>query len=136
MKYDLHKVGGILLNDKKVLVCRPKGKETFIAPGGKLEGGESLMDALKRELKEEISVGINEIETEEFGTFYGKASGKEESTLRMDVFFIKQWTGEIKPGSEIEEILWINNDSVGKVKIGSIFEREVIPKLKEMQMID
>jgi 8-oxo-dGTP pyrophosphatase MutT (NUDIX family) len=134
--YNIYKIGGILLRDRKLLVCRSKGKEAFIAPGGKVEGAEKPFEALKRELMEEIGVGIASEDIELFGTFYAPAVYDTQNILRMDVFTVKKWQGEPLAGSEVEEIQWVNTAMAKDMKMGSIFEHEVVPRLKEQSLID
>lgn len=52
----IHKAAGILIKDKKLLVEKSKNKEFFIAPGGKIEAGETPEHALVRELDEEFGI--------------------------------------------------------------------------------
>lgn len=53
---------GIILKDKQVLIARRHAHqhqgERWEFPGGKLEAGESALDALKRELREEIAIEV------------------------------------------------------------------------------
>ncbi len=133
---DIHKAGGVLLMDKKFLISRSKGKDFFVAPGGKLETGESAEDALIRELSEELSITIAKDDLEIFGTFYAPASGEENKYLQMDVFVVKKWVEDIRPANEIEELRWINSHVPEDIKLGSIFEHDVLPKLKELALID
>ena len=133
---DIHKSGGILIRNKKLLVERSEGKEFFIAPGGSLEEGETSRQALVRELMEEFSIEVKENDFEEFGTFSAKAAGQEDKKIIMDVFIVKHWEGEPKPSSEVEEISWIDSRIPSGMKVGSIFEHEVIPRLKEKGLID
>ncbi|OHA26523.1 MAG: hypothetical protein A3C06_03020 [Candidatus Taylorbacteria bacterium RIFCSPHIGHO2_02_FULL_46_13] len=135
-KYDLHKVGGILLKERKLLICRTKGKKSFIAPGGKLKKGEGVIQALQRELKEELSISVLDSDISEFGVFYAPAAEDEKNILRMDVFLVKRWEGALKPSSEIDEIAWISTNFPETMSIGSIFEHQVIPRLKQRGMID
>jgi 8-oxo-dGTP pyrophosphatase MutT (NUDIX family) len=133
-KTDIHKAGGVLIRDRHFLVTRSYGKDVFIAPGGKLEDGESIVDALVREMMEELQIVVKSDEIEELGTFYAQAAGKEGVSLRMDVFIVHN-TSEPVPSSEIEEMKWINSQTVG-VKLGSIFEHDVMPILKQRNLID
>ena len=54
------RVYGILVHDSKILISheRYKGKEFSKFPGGGLQLGESVLDGLKREFKEEMDVEI------------------------------------------------------------------------------
>lgn len=135
-KIDIHKAGGILIKDRKFLVERSIGKEFFIAPGGSLEPGETSRQALVRELLEEFQITVVEDDLTEFGTFYAPAAGQEERYLQMDVFVVAKWSGEIKPDHEVEEFIWIDSNPPKDKKIGSIFEHEVLPRLKQMDLID
>lgn len=136
IKYDIHKIGGILLKNKKLLISRSKNKDFFIAPGGKIEKNESVKSALVRELKEELGIIVEKDSLEKFGTFYDSAAGKEKVILKMDVFIVERWRGEIIPSNEIEEVRWIDSNYSQKIKIGSIFQHQVIPKSKELKLIN
>jgi 8-oxo-dGTP diphosphatase len=52
------RVSAILRWKGRVLLCRHEkpGKEYWLLPGGGVNGGESLVDALHRELAEEIGI--------------------------------------------------------------------------------
>ncbi len=136
MNHDIYKVGGILIQNRKLLVTCSKGKDFFVAPGGKIEGEERPFDALKRELKEELNIDIKEDCVSEFGTFYAKATGNESKHIRMDVYIINEWEGTPVASSEIEKLQWISSNDVSSIKVGSIFEHEVIPRLKSDNLID
>jgi 8-oxo-dGTP pyrophosphatase MutT (NUDIX family) len=57
-RIDVHKAGGIIIRDRKLLISRSKGKELFINPGGKVEGSETLKETLVRELMEESQITV------------------------------------------------------------------------------
>lgn len=135
-KIDIHKAGGVLIKDKKFLISRSKGKSFFVAPGGKLENGETSEESLQRELKEEFTIEIELVDLEKFGTFYAPAAGMEEKYLQSDIFLVRRWKGEIRADNEIEEIMWINSQLPEGIQLGSIFQHEVLPRLKREGMID
>lgn len=131
----IHKAGGIILKDRRLLVTRSFGKDIFIAPGGKLEANETPEQALKREMLEEVAVVIVPDTLEHIGTFHAEAAGKIGVQLRMDVYIINDFEGELSPSSEVEELMWVNTQTTG-VAIGSIFEHDVMPFLKQKGLID
>ena len=136
---DYHKAAAIIIQNKKLLLTREKNKAFFISPGGVIENGETPEQALVRELDEEIGVEVNKNDLEFFGTFYAVAAGSENKTLQMDTYLVNKWLGEPHPceGEEIiEEIRWLDSKIPENIKIGSIFEHEVIPRLKKMDLID
>ena len=132
---DIHKAGGVLIKDRRLLVTRAKGKDIFVAPGGKIEDGETAIQAIAREMMEEVQVEVDVTTLEKLGRFRAQAAGNESKVVEMEVFIIRDSTGEPLPSSEVEEIMWVNSDTTG-IKLGSILEHEVIPLLIQRDLID
>lgn len=132
----IHKAGGILIKDKKLLVEKSFNKAFYIAPGGSIEPGETPEQALVRELKEEFKISVDKADLVEFGRFTATAAGQEQKTVKMEVFIVTKWIGEPTPDHEVDKILWIDSSWLGKIPIGSIFEHEVIPRLKAQELIN
>jgi ADP-ribose pyrophosphatase YjhB (NUDIX family) len=57
------RVSALLRWHERVLLCRQEkpGKEYWLLPGGGVDGGESIIEALRRELKEELGVSLDEV---------------------------------------------------------------------------
>ncbi len=133
---DIHKAAGIIIRDRKLLVEKSKNKEFFISPGGSIEEGETAKQALARELMEEFRITVKENDMEVFGTFSAAAAGNESKTVVMEVFMIKSFQDEPTPDNEVEKIAWINSVIPQEMKVGSIFEHQIIPLLKKRDLID
>jgi len=134
---DIHKAAGIIIRNRRLLVERSKGKDVFVSPGGKIEPGETSRRGLIRELKEEFQLNIQDADIQEFGTFYAEAAGSHNAgkRLQMDAYMVDT-ADEITPDNEVEEIRWISSDIPADIEVGSIFVHDVIPLLKQRDLID
>lgn len=132
----IHKAAGVIIKNRRVLVGRSKGSEAFISPGGKVQERESDAEALMRELREEYSIDVHPLDLEEFGAFSAPAAGEEEKQVFIQVFLVKQYKGELKPSGEVEEMRFVTFEEVKDMRVGSVFKRDVIPKLKALDLID
>lgn len=132
---DIHKAAGILIKDRKTVVERSLGKPAFVQPGGRIEAGETAAQALVRELKEEFAIDVDEADLEAFGTYTAEAANHPSQKVHMEVFMVKKWRGAIKPNGEVEELLWVDSNLPKGVEIGSIFVHEIVPRLKQLDLI-
>ena len=63
----------ITISNKKVLVASSRGRNTWYIPGGKRNVGETDIEALTREIREELSVELLASTLRPFGVFEGAA---------------------------------------------------------------
>ena len=108
-------VAGIIIKDRKVLMCRSHGKELYYLPGGKLEAGETEIDAIIRECKEEINIDLLPSSIEKFCRFEADAYGfPEPRTVVMNCYNFN-YTGEISAQAEIDDIFWAGPEDAHKL---------------------
>ncbi len=135
---DIHKVAGLIIENRRVLASRSHGKDVFVQPGGKIEGTESPIECLQRELREEQGIEVGAADLEFMGTYFAIAAGHEaeQLKLRADVYIVTKYTGELTPQAEIAENKWINSHDLGTLNLGSIFHHDIIPELQRRGYID
>ena len=97
---------GVLQKDGKILICqRKKGSRYELKwefPGGKLEPGETILECLKRELFEEFSISVRDIDrVQTQSTFY-----EDGGMFEVAYCFVSQFTGEAC-NNVFEEIRWV-----------------------------
>ncbi len=110
---DFTKIGALILCGDRLLLCR-KRRDTskLIFPGGRIEAGETDLECLARELREELgSVAL--ANAEYVGTYEDRAALDDPAavkTLRI-VLYRGDLVGTPTPGSEIVEVVWFGPDS-------------------------
>ena len=105
---DFDKVGLLAVRDRKILLCRKKHTTSLlILPGGCREPGESAIDCLYRELREELGdVMVRAVEL--VGVYTDRAAGPDTAppkTVRIELYR-GQLIGEPVARSEIAELVW------------------------------
>jgi len=129
-----HKLAGIIIKDKKLLMCRKYNEPHFIMPGGRTLKGETPEQTLKRELKEELDVELKSIKP--FKTWEALHFRDKDKIVKMETFFV-EIKGEPKATEEIDKIVFVDSNYKKKgLKIASIDEDYLVPKLKKMNLIN
>lgn len=111
----IDKLAWIEIKDKLILSTKSFGKDKYYIPGGKREVGESDEEALCREIKEELSVDIQQDTIKFVGIFEAQAHAKPDGTIVKMTCYTAQYTGILKAESEIEEIEWLSFSDIHKI---------------------
>ena len=111
----IDKVAFLYLKDGKILSTRSTGKDKYYIPGGKRETGETDIETLVREVKEELSVDIIESSAKFYGVFEAQAHGKAEGVIVKMTCYTAEFAGELKADSEIAEIVWLTTEDIESV---------------------
>jgi 8-oxo-dGTP diphosphatase len=107
-----------------LLVSKRAAPDVYYLPGGKPEPGEEPLDCLRRELDEELGVGI--ATTEPFAEVRARAA-LEGVEMWMTVF-LTQLAGIPAPRAEIAGIRWWPHDQ--GLRIAPAVRDGVIPRLR------
>jgi len=127
---DFNKVGVLILRGNRLLLCR-KNRDTsqLILPGGRIEAGESDLECLARELREELGeVALRNVEY--VGTYEDRAALDDPAvlkTLRI-ALYRGDLVGEPTPASEITGLVWFGPES-DVAELTPIFVNRILPDL-------
>jgi len=107
---------GILRKNGKILACqRKKGSRYELKwefPGGKLEPGETPLQCIQRELREELSITVDKVQRMEFQSAFYEDGGMFE----VAYCHISDFVGDPK-NNVFESILWVSPEELGELDI-------------------
>ncbi|HWR86497.1 MAG TPA: NUDIX domain-containing protein [Rhodoglobus sp.] len=110
----------------RTLVVRKRGTTAFMQAGGKIEAGESALDALARELREELGMELDPDRTEYLGSFRAVAANEADTVIRAEVFALSTGYGQHTAHGEIEELLWLESVDAG-VELAPLTRDTILP---------
>ena len=102
-----------------VLLVRKKGTRAFMQPGGKLQDSESHLDALDRELREELSCSVQPGSSAFLGTFTAPAANEPGCLVEAALYSVSL-VGTISAASEIGEIIWLDPENLNEVELAPL----------------
>jgi 8-oxo-dGTP diphosphatase len=114
-------VGAVIVDHDRVLLIR-RGQAPLLGewslPGGVLECGETLRDAVAREALEETGLRV---ETREMLGVYERIIHDEQRNVRYHYvlldFLCHRIGGELKAGSDAAEVGWFTRDELPALKL-------------------
>ena len=126
----------LTVKDRKLLLAYSKNKKCFYLPGGKIDANESAVEALCREIQEELNVPLRESDLKYYTHITAPAFGEVNGTIMEQDCFLVNKTFDPVASAEIgelryfslEEYLLQQNIAPGAVRVLEI--------LKEDKLID
>jgi len=134
-RYPEPTVGGLILNGSgQVLLAKSsKWKNRFTLPGGHIELGETIEEALKREIREEVGLEVKPIRfllMQE--AIYSEEFYKPKHFIFLD-YLCETETADVKVDKdEIQESVWIDPKKALEMNVDS-FTKRTIKKYLEMR---
>ncbi|MCE4072126.1 MULTISPECIES: NUDIX hydrolase [Pseudomonas] len=118
-----------LLDDAgRLLLVRKRGTQAFMLPGGKHEPGETSVQALLRELGEELDLHLVTSALTPLGHFQAKAAN--EANMRVDAqVFVAALPHAVQPAAELEELTWLDPTGEYPQNLAPLLSEQVIPAL-------
>jgi mutator protein MutT len=118
-------VDGILVERRKFLVEKRRDDDDadpglIEVPGGHVDPDETLEDALRREMKEELGINVEKATLVQ-KSLYTASNGERQ---RIHYFHVERWNGRIRP-TEAEQVYWESEIS----NLGIISDRRAVRKV-------
>lgn len=103
----LHTAGLIVVKDRKLLLAFSKNKRAWYLPGGKIDAGETALEAVRREVQEELNILIPEEELVWYYHITAPAFGEVDLMMEQDCF-LHELRQEVVPSAEIGEVRYFD----------------------------
>jgi nucleoside triphosphatase len=126
-------VGALIFNpDGKLFLMKShKWKGLYVMPGGHIELGESMEHALKREIREETSLDIYDIEFIGFQEFIFDDTFWERKHFIFFDYACKTDSTDVTLNSEAQEYVWIAVEDVLKLQLDPFTKKAINTYLKK-----
>lgn len=122
------RIAAALLTDesRRLLLVRKHGTIAFMQPGGKIEPGEDPLDALLRELREELGLVVARELPRYRGRFGAPAANEPGFTVEAEIYALTL-PGRPRPAAEIAEIAWLEPDLAPAVTLAPLTRDHILP---------
>jgi len=119
------RVSAVVIKDKKLLMVTGHKSSYFWTAGGEIEAGETHEEALKRELKEELGVGLKS--ARQYISYISKWRDRDQTVH----CFIAEISGKIIPQNEIAGTFWYSKENFLKKdpEVAAGIKKNLIPQL-------
>jgi 8-oxo-dGTP pyrophosphatase MutT (NUDIX family) len=122
------RIAAALIDDEegRLLLVRKAGTRWFMQAGGKIEGDESPLCALRRELDEEIGLALADGDAHYLGRFRAPAANEPGHIVEAEVFHVR--VGHYpEPRSEIEEAVWVDRAEAAAMPLAPLTRDHILP---------
>ena len=93
--------------DGRVLLVRKRDTTAFMQPGGKVDTGETAVEALQREIAEELGLTVPVSAIRPLGRHIAEAANEPGHMVEAELFMVSA-EGQPQAAAEIDEIAWID----------------------------
>lgn len=120
--------------DGRTLLVRKRGTQAFMQPGGKIEASELPVNALARELEEELALVIDPTSAAYLGHFTAPAVNEPGFEVQAELFLL-HISEPVTPAAEIEEVQWIDPEGDGGLVLAPLTRDLVLPFYRNALLI-
>jgi len=125
-------VGAVIIEDEKILLVKRANEPNRLKwsiPGGLVNAGETLAEALKREIKEECGVEIDVGDVACVSEEIFLENGEIKFHYVIIDFYARIVGGELRVGSDALEARWVHFDEIKNLNVVD-FVRRLVERIR------
>ena len=137
-EYPIVGISGVAIRDKKILLVKRKGEPgrgLWSLPGGAVEVGERLIDALKREMREETGL---DCEVRDLVNVAEVIIRDDENRVKYHYilldYLVDVTSNELKPSSDASDAGWFSYEEAKKLKLTPPTAK-LLEKLRRLKLL-
>lgn len=96
--------------EDQILLVQVRHREKYYFPGGKIDEGETLLEAIQREIEEELQLYFSQEDFTYIGKVIGEAYPQPNTLTELNGFKVNRsinWN-EVQIDNEVTDIRWFN----------------------------
>jgi 8-oxo-dGTP diphosphatase len=114
-------IGALIFKGRRILLAQ-RGKQPLLGwwslPGGVLETGESLVDGIRREVREETGLDVKPLEIATvFERIIPDAEGRPEYHYVLIDYVCRVIGGTAQPATDVSALAWVTEEELGRYQL-------------------
>lgn len=96
--------------EDQILLVQVRHREKYYFPGGRIDEGETLLEAIQREIEEELQLHFSQEDFTYIGKVIGEAYPQPNTLTELNGFKVNQrinWN-DVQIDNEVTDIRWFN----------------------------
>jgi 8-oxo-dGTP diphosphatase len=122
-----------IIKNNHMLVQEEIGEDYLLLPGGRAEAGEGAIQALCREIKEELGIELDLPSLKLIGEFQDEAASNPGAQVCVELYQAN-FHGELRPCSEVKKLIWISKEDDWS-KLAPVTRNKILPALVQKGML-
>ncbi|CAM3431173.1 NUDIX hydrolase [Halomonas casei] len=111
--------------DGRLLLVRKQNTPFFMQPGGKIDAGETALEALCRELKEELGLCVNSEQLSPLGIRTAPAANEPGMMLKAHLFSLVI-DEPVEASAEIAEAKWVTREEAWQLTLAPLTREHIV----------